>query len=84
MQRLIEDAGGGLLEEHLSALAKRVDALTKHQHLNLGEAQQRPRFPAIAARSAGAAFDTVASATLQRTIESLSACDAGLLCGSSF
>ena len=30
MQRLIKDAGGGLLEEHLGALAKRLDELTKH------------------------------------------------------
>ena len=66
MQRLIKDAGGGLLEEHFGALAKRLDELTKHQHLNLGEAAQRLRFPAIAARPAGAAFNTVASATLQR------------------
>jgi predicted DNA-binding transcriptional regulator YafY len=66
MQRLIKDAGGGLLEEHLGALAKRLDELTKHQHLNMGEAAQRLRFPAIAARSAGAAFNTVASATLKR------------------
>lgn len=66
MQRLIKDAGGGLLEEHLGALAKRLDELTKHQHLNLGEAAQRLRFPAIAARPAGAAFNTVASATLKR------------------
>ena len=40
--------------------------LTKHQRLNLGEAPARLRFPAIAARPAGAAFNTVASATLQR------------------
>ena len=66
MQRLIKDAGGGLLEEHFGALAKRLDELTKHQHLNMGEAAQRLRFPAIAARPAGAAFNTVASATLQR------------------
>ena len=66
MQRLIKDAGGGLLEEHFGALAKRLDELTKHQRLNLGEAQQRLRFPAIAARPAGEAFNTVASATLQR------------------
>jgi predicted DNA-binding transcriptional regulator YafY len=66
MQRLIKDAGGGLLEEHFGALAKRLDELTKHQHLNMGEAAQRLRFPAIAARPAGAAFSTVASATLQR------------------
>ncbi len=66
MQRLLKDAGGGLLEEHFGALAKRLDELTKHQRLNLGEAPQRLRFPAIAARPAGAAFNTVASATLQR------------------
>jgi predicted DNA-binding transcriptional regulator YafY len=66
MQRLIKDAGGGLLEEHFGALAKRLDELTKHQHLNLGEAAQRLRFPAIAARPAGAAFNTVAQATLKR------------------
>src|SRR5688572_3027389 len=66
MQRLIKDAGGGLLEEHFGALAKRLDELTKHQHLKLGEAAQRLRFPAIAARPAGAAFNTVAQATLQR------------------
>jgi proteasome accessory factor C len=66
MQRLIKDAGGGLLEEHFGALAKRLDELTKHQRLNLGEAQQRLRFPAIAARPAGTNFNTVAQATLKR------------------
>ena len=38
MQRLLKDAGGGLLEEHLGPLAKRLDELTEHQRLNLGEA----------------------------------------------
>lgn len=66
MQRLLKDAGGGLLEEHLSALTRRLTELTQHQRLNLGEAATRLRFPAIAARSAGEAFGTVASATLQR------------------
>ncbi|HKE95645.1 MAG TPA: YafY family protein [Povalibacter sp.] len=66
MQRLLKDAGGGLLEEHLGPLAKRLGELTKHQRLNLGEAASRLRFPAIAARPAGIAFATVASATLQR------------------
>jgi predicted DNA-binding transcriptional regulator YafY len=66
MQRLLKDAAGGLLEEHLSALAKRLDELTQHQRLNLGEAASRLRFPAIGARPAGEAFGTVASATLQR------------------
>jgi len=68
MQRLIKDAGGGLLEEHFGALAKRLDELTKHQRLSLGEAAQRLRFPAIAARPAGTNFNTVAQATLKRLI----------------
>jgi proteasome accessory factor C len=66
MQRLLKDAGGGLLEEHLGALTRRLADLTKHQRLNLGEAASRLRFPAIAARPAGPAFGPVASATLQR------------------
>jgi predicted DNA-binding transcriptional regulator YafY len=66
MQRLLKDAGGGLLEEHLGPLAKRLDELTHHQRLNLGEAASRLRFPAIGARPAGEAFNTVAAATLQR------------------
>ena len=66
MRRLLKDAGGGLLEEHLAPLARRLDQLTQHQRLNLGEAATRLRFPALAARPAGEAFNTVASATLQR------------------
>jgi proteasome accessory factor C len=66
MRRLLKDAGGGLLSEHLGPLSKRLDELTQHRRLNLGEAASRIRFPAIASRPAGAAFQTVASATLQR------------------
>jgi proteasome accessory factor C len=66
MQRLLKDVGGGLLTEHLGPLSKRLDELTHHRRLNLGEAASRLRFPAIASRPAGAAFQTVASATLQR------------------
>ncbi|HWL64248.1 MAG TPA: YafY family protein [Steroidobacteraceae bacterium] len=66
MQRLLKDVGGGLLEEHLTALTRRLGELTQHQRLNLGEAASRLRFPAIAARPAGEAFGTVAGATLQR------------------
>ena len=66
MQRLLKDAGGGMLEEHLGPLARRLSELTRDKRLNLGEATTRLRFPAIAARPAGAAFNTVASATLQR------------------
>jgi len=66
MQRLLKDAGGGLLSEHLGPLSKRLDELTQHRRLNLGEAASRLRFPAIASRPAGEAFQTVAAATLQR------------------
>jgi proteasome accessory factor C len=66
MQRLLKEAGGGLLQEHLGALNRRLAELTKHQRLNLGEVASRLRFPAIAGRAAGEAFGTVASATLQR------------------
>ena len=66
MQRLLKDVGGGLLTEHLGPLSKRLEELTRHRRLNLGEAASRLRFPAIASRPAGPAFQTVASATLQR------------------
>jgi predicted DNA-binding transcriptional regulator YafY len=66
MRRLLEDAGGGLLEEHFGPLASRLEQLMRHQRLNLGEAPSRLRFPALGARPAGDAFNTVASAVLKR------------------
>jgi proteasome accessory factor C len=66
LQRLVQDAGGGLLEEQLAPLAKRLEQLTKDRRLNLGEAASRLRFPAIAARPPGASFQIVADALLQR------------------
>lgn len=66
LQRLLKDLGGGLLEEHLGPLTKRLDELTRHQRLNLGEASTRLRFPAVGARVPGPAFQIVAAATLQR------------------
>jgi predicted DNA-binding transcriptional regulator YafY len=51
MQRLLKDLGGGLLTEHLGPLSKRLDELTRHRRLNLGEAAGRLRFPAIASRA---------------------------------
>jgi len=66
MQRLLKDVGGGLLAEHLGPLSKRLEELTQHRRLHLGEAASRLRFPAIASRPAGTAFQTGASATLQR------------------
>jgi predicted DNA-binding transcriptional regulator YafY len=44
MQRLLKDVGGGLLSEHLGPLSKRLDELTQHRRLNLGEAASRLRF----------------------------------------
>src|SRR5690606_21436930 len=66
LQRLLADAAGGILEAHLGPISKRLDRLIEHQKLNLGEADRRLRFPALAARSAGSSFHIVASATLQR------------------
>lgn len=66
MQRLLKDLGGGLLSEHLGPLSKRLEDLTRHQRLHLGEAASRLRFPALAARVAGPAFQSAAAATLQR------------------
>jgi predicted DNA-binding transcriptional regulator YafY len=66
MQRLLKDVGSGLLTEHLGPLSKRLDELTHHRRLHLGEAASRLRFPALAARAAGPAFQAAASATLQR------------------
>lgn len=66
MQGLLKDIGGGFLQEHLGPIGKRLDELMKHQRLNLGEAASRLRFPSLGARPSGEAFQTVASATLQR------------------
>ena len=66
VQRLLNEVGHGVLEEHLKPLAQRLHKLSRHQRLNLGEAARRLRFPAIAQRPVGVAFQVAASATLQR------------------
>lgn len=66
IQRLLGDLSSGLLEEHIAPLAKRLEQLAQHQRLNLGEAAERLRFPAIANRAVGPSFQVCASATLQR------------------
>jgi proteasome accessory factor C len=66
MQGLLQEAGRGLLEEHVGALTKRLNELTRHKRLNLSEAARRLKFPAIGARPAGAAFQIAISATLER------------------
>lgn len=52
MQRLLKDAGGGLLEDHLGPLTRRLTQLTQHQRLNLGEAQKMCTKGAAAAANA--------------------------------
>jgi proteasome accessory factor C len=66
MQRIVRDLGGGLLAEQMSAITKHLNQLVKHRRLNLGEAAARIRFPGVASRMAGEAFQIAASATLQR------------------
>lgn len=66
MQRMLNDLGGGLLADQLSAITKRLTQLVQHRRLNLGEAASRMRFPGVASRPAGEAFQVAASATLQR------------------
>jgi len=65
LQRLLSDAAGGILEQHLGPISKRLDQLIKHRRLNLAEAATRLRFPALGARPTGPALHVVASATLQ-------------------
>jgi proteasome accessory factor C len=66
MQRMLHDLGGGLLADQLSTITMRLTQLVQHRRLNLGEAAARLRFPGVASRAAGEAFQVAASATLQR------------------
>lgn len=66
MQRMLHDLGGGLLADQLATITKRLTQLVRHRRLNLGEAAARLRFPGVASRAAGEAFQVAASATLQR------------------
>lgn len=66
VRNLLDKLGSGLLNETIAPLADRVDQLIRHRRLNLSEAAVRIRFPALAARDPGDAFQIVGSATLQR------------------
>jgi proteasome accessory factor C len=66
LQQLLRGLGPGLLEEHLSPLAKRLDELIAHKRLQLTEASSRIRILSLGARPLGACFQIVAGATLQR------------------
>ena len=65
-QRLLQAMQPGLLDEHLSPLAKRLDELLQHKRLGLGEAARRIRILGMAARPAGDWFQVAAGGVLQR------------------
>jgi len=64
--RLFESLESGLLVDHLAPLRRRITDLLEHKHLGLNEAANRIRVLGMASRPTGAAFDALASATLQR------------------
>jgi proteasome accessory factor C len=66
LQRLLTGLDPGLLEQHLSPLARRLDSLLQHKRLQLSEVGSRIRIVGIGTRSLGESFRNVASATLQR------------------
>lgn len=66
LQWLLHGLGPGLLETHLSPVAKRLDELMTHKRLRLSEARARNRMLSLGARLTGAGFEVVARATLQR------------------
>ncbi|MGB7543543.1 MAG: WYL domain-containing transcriptional regulator [Burkholderiales bacterium] len=65
-QRLLQTLEPGLLDEHLSPLAKRLDELLQHRRLGLGDAGRRIRILGMAARPTGECFQVVAGGVLQR------------------
>jgi len=65
-QRLLQSLDPGLLDEHLSPLAGRLDELLQHKRLGLGEAGRRIRILGMAARPTGDGFQVAAGGVLQR------------------
>lgn len=65
-QRLLQSLDPGLLGEHLSPLAGRLDELLQHKRLGLGEAGRRIRILGMAARPTGEWFQVAAGGVLQR------------------
>jgi len=66
LQRLLHGLGPGLLEEHLSSLAARLDELIAHKRLRLSEVASRLRILSVAARPPGTSFAIAASSLLER------------------
>lgn len=65
-QRLLQSLEPGLLEDHLSPLAARLNDLLQHKRLGLSEAGQRIRILGMAARPTGEWFQAAAGGVLQR------------------
>ena len=65
-ERLLRSLEPGLLEEHLSPLAARLDELLRHKRLGLDEAGRRIRILGMAARQTGEWFRVAAEGVLQR------------------
>lgn len=66
VQKLLDQAGPGLLEDVLAPLKGRLDELLKDKHLGGQAVAERIRILSQTARPTGAHFRTVATATLQR------------------
>ena len=65
-QRLLQSLDPGLLGEHLSPLAGRLDELLQHKRLGLGEVGRRIRLLGMAARPTCDWFQVAAGGVLQR------------------
>lgn len=66
-QQLLGNLQPGLLDEELSPLRERIDALLKTRHLSHGQLSRRIRVPGLGARQLSSeVFASVASALLQR------------------
>lgn len=65
-QHLLKKLEPGLLAEHLSPLAQRIERLITDRHLGLSEATRRIRILGLAQRMINKHFHTIAGTTLQR------------------
>lgn len=66
LKKLLDEAQPGLLRETLTPLQGKLEKLLNHPGSGSGELSQRVRILSMAARTAGAHFQTVAGAVLQR------------------
>lgn len=66
VQQLLADIQPGFLEPHIAPLRKRIEQILDSEHLLHGGIEQRVRILRMAARPAGAHFQTAAGALMQR------------------